>query len=85
MLDPKDYHLVSALADAVQDPVGAAASGPDSGEVVAEWLADSVRIVERASVARPCGCSVDCPLGWSRRHDLGRRGVRSDRERAQAH
>lgn len=46
IVDSQDDGLVAGFMDSVQDPLSAAACGPDSIEVIPEGLAYSMRVVQ---------------------------------------
>lgn len=58
MLDAEGDDLPEVVADAVQDAVRTSAGGPDTGEVLAQWFPDAVRLLDECSrqeLDRRCG------------------------------
>ena len=49
VVDPQHDDLAPILVDPVEHPIGSAANGPYSGQVIAEGLADPMRVLEQHS------------------------------------
>lgn len=60
MVDTQDNHFLSAGVDSVQNPVGPAARCVDAGQIAAQRLAYTRRVVDQGAGEELDDCSSDC-------------------------